>query len=209
MIVEVQRMSVPKCSRCNQIALGSSYSGINSLPSALATHLETFDIIHWDLFINLMGDIWLIPPLTFVVAVQLLSSVWTFVTSWIAALQTSLSFIISWSLLKLMSTVLVMPSNHLILCYLPNSHFSCVLFYIISNFISYSWIIFVLFSVSFVKSFALVWRHSLVIRIVRFSYIIWHISSFCYLFFNFVYIMSHHESISFSVVFDSLWLHRE
>ena len=117
MIVEVQRMSVPKCSRCNQIALGSSYSGINSLPSALATHLETFDIIHWDLFINLMGDIWLIPPLTFVVAVQLLSSVWTFVTSWIAALQTSLSFIISWSLLKLMSIESMIPSNHLILCY--------------------------------------------------------------------------------------------
>ena len=32
-------------------------------------------------------------------------------------LQTSLSFTISWSLLKLMSAELVMPSNHLILCY--------------------------------------------------------------------------------------------
>ena len=35
---------------------------------------------------------------------------------WIAACQASLSFIIFWSLLKLMSVELVMPSNHLILC---------------------------------------------------------------------------------------------
>ena len=38
------------------------------------------------------------------------------VTPWTAAHQASLSFIISQSLLKLMSTELVMPSNHLILC---------------------------------------------------------------------------------------------
>ena len=36
---------------------------------------------------------------------------------WTAAHQASLSFTISWSLLKLMSTELVMPSNHLILCH--------------------------------------------------------------------------------------------
>ena len=35
---------------------------------------------------------------------------------WTAACQSSLSFIISQSLLKLMSIELVMPSNHLILC---------------------------------------------------------------------------------------------
>ena len=35
---------------------------------------------------------------------------------WTAALQASLSFTISWSLLKLMSIESVMPSNHLILC---------------------------------------------------------------------------------------------
>ena len=34
-----------------------------------------------------------------------------------AACQTPLSFTISWSLLKLMSIELVMPSNHLILCH--------------------------------------------------------------------------------------------
>ena len=35
---------------------------------------------------------------------------------WTAAHQASLSFTISWSLLKLMSVGLMMPSNHLILC---------------------------------------------------------------------------------------------
>ena len=36
---------------------------------------------------------------------------------WIAVCQASLSFTISWSLLKLMSLESVMPSNHLILCH--------------------------------------------------------------------------------------------
>ena len=51
------------------------------------------------------------------VVVQSLSHVRLFVTSWIAAHQVSLSFTISWSLLKLMSIELVLPSNHLILCH--------------------------------------------------------------------------------------------
>ena len=38
-------------------------------------------------------------------------------TPWTAARQASLSFAISWSLLKLMSIELVMPSNPLILCH--------------------------------------------------------------------------------------------
>jgi len=43
-----------------------------------------------------------------------------FVTPWTTARQTCLSFTNSWSLLKLMSIKLVMPSNHLILCsFLP------------------------------------------------------------------------------------------
>ena len=41
--------------------------------------------------------------------------VWLFVTLWTAAHQASLSFTISWGLLKLMSIDSVMPSNHLIL----------------------------------------------------------------------------------------------
>ena len=51
------------------------------------------------------------------VVVQSLSHVWLFATSWTAAHQASLSFIISQSFLKLMSIVSVMPSNHLILCH--------------------------------------------------------------------------------------------
>ena len=50
-------------------------------------------------------------------SVQLLSHVWLFVTPWTAARQASLSITNSWSLLKLMSIELVMPSNRLILCY--------------------------------------------------------------------------------------------
>ena len=51
------------------------------------------------------------------VVVQLLSRVLLFVTTSTAAHQASLSFTISWGLLKLMSIELVMPSNHLILCH--------------------------------------------------------------------------------------------
>ena len=50
-------------------------------------------------------------------SVQLLSCVWLFATSWIAARQASLSFTISWSLHKLISIESVIPSNHLILCH--------------------------------------------------------------------------------------------
>ena len=51
-----------------------------------------------------------------VVVVQSLSRVLLFVTTWTVARQTSLFFIISQSLLKLMSIELMIPSNHLILC---------------------------------------------------------------------------------------------
>ena len=52
-----------------------------------------------------------------VVIVQLLIHVQLFATPRTAACQASLSFIIARSLLKLMSTELVMPSNHLELCH--------------------------------------------------------------------------------------------
>ena len=48
--------------------------------------------------------------------VQSLSCVQLFATPWTTAHQASLSFTLSLSLLKLMSTESVMPSNHLILC---------------------------------------------------------------------------------------------
>ena len=50
-------------------------------------------------------------------SVQSLSRVRLFTTPWIAARQASLSITSSQSLLRLMSTQLLMSSNHLILCY--------------------------------------------------------------------------------------------
>ena len=50
-------------------------------------------------------------------SVQSLSCVRLFATPWTVAHQASLSITNSWSLLKLMSIELVMPSNHLILCH--------------------------------------------------------------------------------------------
>ena len=52
----------------------------------------------------------------YIVVVQSLSCVWLFATPWTAAHQASLSITNSRSLLKLMSIILVMPSNHLIFC---------------------------------------------------------------------------------------------
>ena len=48
----------------------------------------------------------------------MLSIVWLFATPWPVARQASLSFTISWSLLKIMSIMSMMSSNHLILYYL-------------------------------------------------------------------------------------------
>ena len=49
-------------------------------------------------------------------SVQSLNHVWLFATPWTAACQASQSITRSWSLLKLIESV--MPSNHLILCHL-------------------------------------------------------------------------------------------
>ena len=49
--------------------------------------------------------------------VQSLSHVRLFATPWTAACQASLSFPISWNLLKLMSIESMMPYNRLVLCY--------------------------------------------------------------------------------------------
>ena len=62
-------------------------------------------------------------------SVQSLSCVRFFLIPWTAALHTSLSNTNSWSLLKLMSIELVMPSNHLTLCHpllLPPSIFPSI-----------------------------------------------------------------------------------
>ena len=71
------------------------------------------------------------PPTSYLhlVVVQLLSRVWLFATPWTAARQASLSFTLSWSLLKRISIESVMTSNHLILncpLLLPPSFFPSI-----------------------------------------------------------------------------------
>ena len=51
------------------------------------------------------------------IVVQFLSHVWLFDIPWTAAHQASLSFTVSWSLLKLMSIESITLSNYLILCH--------------------------------------------------------------------------------------------
>jgi len=57
------------------------------------------------------------PSRQWTIVVQLLSHVWLLATPWTAAHQASLSSTVSWSLFRLMSIELMMPSNHLILCH--------------------------------------------------------------------------------------------
>ena len=57
------------------------------------------------------------PYICNVVFIQWLCHIWHFATSCTVVCQATLSFTISWSLLKLMSIESVMPSNHLILCH--------------------------------------------------------------------------------------------
>ena len=61
-------------------------------------------------------------------SVQSLCRVQLFVTPWAVARKVSVSITNSWSLLKLMSIELVMPSNHLVLCrpLLPPSIFPII-----------------------------------------------------------------------------------
>ena len=75
-------------------------------------------VIHFKTALNLptgtQGRSWRLNE-AFVI-VLLLNCVWPFATPQTAARQASLSITNSWSLLKLTSIELVMPSNHLILC---------------------------------------------------------------------------------------------
>ena len=81
---------------------GSSNTGIEHMSLSLSDGFSTTE-----------------PPGKPLLAVQFSSvtqSCLTLCDPWTAAHQASLSFTISWSLLKLMSIELVMPTNHLILC---------------------------------------------------------------------------------------------
>ena len=67
--------------------------------------------------INVSRNIWIRLYSSFAILVQLLSCGRLFATPWTAACQASLSFSISWSLLKPMFIESMMPSKYLILCH--------------------------------------------------------------------------------------------
>ena len=77
-------------------------------------HAERNEGVWWWIETIILGLVqW---PCYFVV-VQSLSHIQLFANPWTVVCQASVSFTISWSLLKLMSIESVMPSNHLILCH--------------------------------------------------------------------------------------------
>ena len=65
---------------------------------------------------HMQGEIHSFHSIKIVVVAHSLGHVQLFANPWTAGCQASLSFTISWSLLKLMSVELVMPSNHPVLC---------------------------------------------------------------------------------------------
>ena len=89
--------------RIYTLSFKSSAGGLAGLPAQAGTILREIPYISPD------GH-----P-RWVSSVQSFSRVWFFETPWTAALQASLPITNSWSLLKLMSIELVIPSNHLIL----------------------------------------------------------------------------------------------
>ena len=86
-------------------------------------------LLHWQ--VDSLRPSHLASPLLLIVVVQSLSRVRLFAIPWTAASQASLFLTISQSLLKLMSTESVMPSNHLVLplLLLPSNFPSTRLFY--------------------------------------------------------------------------------
>ena len=78
-------------------------------------HTHTSQAFH-ALKLTLVTNSFLVTWYSNCVVVQSLNHVWLFVTQWTAALQSSLSFTITQSLLKFMSVELVVLSNHLIFC---------------------------------------------------------------------------------------------
>ena len=68
-------------------------------------------------FSSFAGMFFNFSAISIVVAVQSLSLVGLFATPWTVAIQASLSFTVSWSLLKFMSIESMMSSNHFFLCH--------------------------------------------------------------------------------------------
>ena len=78
---------------------------------------KAFDKIQYTFMIKTLHKMGIEGTYLNISSVQSLSHVQLFATPWTTACQASLSFINSWSLPKLISIELVMPSNHHILCH--------------------------------------------------------------------------------------------
>ena len=83
--------------------------------SIVGRHFTVWATLNGKLHVNFVGFFGFYKNPKSIFVVQLLSCVWLFVTSESAAYQAFLSFTISRCLLKLISTELLMPSNHFIL----------------------------------------------------------------------------------------------
>ena len=84
----------------------------------LSCHIQNTNKLEYNVLVMLLVDSNISGLCDIIlVVVQLLSHVRLFGTPRTAAHQSSLSFSIAWSLLKLMCIESVMPSNHLILCH--------------------------------------------------------------------------------------------
>ena len=102
------------------VRLGVSCEMCSLLPTSPSSYLSLISL----------SIVFLLTPLfLLLLLLQSLSQVLLFATPWTAARQASLSFTISWSLLKVMSIESVMPSKNLILCHpllLPPSIFPSI-----------------------------------------------------------------------------------
>ena len=118
-----------------------SWSGLFYMPVKSSWYTVLFKsyiyfLIFWLNALPIIKSGVLISPSTIVV--HSLSHVWLFANPLTASYQALLSFTISWSVLRLISIELVIPSNHLILfCHLILllSIFPCIIFSS-SNFVS-------------------------------------------------------------------------
>ena len=90
---------------CNSYTLPLNF---NNYPLLVAIVLSIYSLLNLDYFFLIYY---------LVVVVQLLSCVRLFVITWTGTLQAFLSFTISWSLLRRMSSELMIPSNNLIFCF--------------------------------------------------------------------------------------------
>ena len=93
------------------------YICISSLGKCLFSSSAYFKIGFVFLMLSCKDCLYMLDINCLSVIVQSLSCVRLFVTLRTAAPQASLSFTVSWNLLKLMCIESVMPSNHLILCH--------------------------------------------------------------------------------------------